>query len=182
MGVVFGILAFVPRMLASGEPGYVVNTSSGDGAIAPLPTASVYASSKAAVAIITECLAAQLAQEGDGQYAASVFLPGGKGLLATGMWTAERNRPAEFAREKPRPTAATTLEDLKEAAAKAGRELPIQPLDELADSVLDAMLEGTYCISLNLESNVATLRDRVGRLAQGENPTALDHGARFGST
>jgi len=40
-GVVWGALAFVPRMLASGEPGIVVNTSSGDGGFAPVPFASV---------------------------------------------------------------------------------------------------------------------------------------------
>ena len=34
-GVAHGIQSFVPRMLAGGEPGYVINTSSGDGAIAP---------------------------------------------------------------------------------------------------------------------------------------------------
>ena len=42
-GVVNGILTFVPRMIDSGEEGYVVNTSSGDGPIAPMPSASVYA-------------------------------------------------------------------------------------------------------------------------------------------
>ena len=64
MGVVHGIQSFVPRMIASGEPGYVVNTSSGDGGIAPMPTASVYAASKAAVTSLTECLALQLVSEG----------------------------------------------------------------------------------------------------------------------
>src|SRR3954467_3085788 len=64
MGVVHGILAFVPRMIAAGEEGHVVNTSSGDGGIAPMPSASVYASSKAAVTTVTECLAAQLESEG----------------------------------------------------------------------------------------------------------------------
>ena len=59
-GVAHGIQSFVPRMLAGGEAGHVVNTSSGDGAISPMPFASIYASSKAAVAIMTECLAAQL--------------------------------------------------------------------------------------------------------------------------
>jgi NAD(P)-dependent dehydrogenase (short-subunit alcohol dehydrogenase family) len=39
MGVVNGVLAFVPRMLEGGEEGHVVNTSSGDGGIQPLPTA-----------------------------------------------------------------------------------------------------------------------------------------------
>ena len=51
MGVVHGIQAFVPRMIAGGEEGYVVNTSSGDGGIAPMPAASVYAASKAAVIV-----------------------------------------------------------------------------------------------------------------------------------
>ena len=37
-GVIHGIKAFVPRMIAAGEPGHVVNTSSGDGGIAPLPS------------------------------------------------------------------------------------------------------------------------------------------------
>jgi NAD(P)-dependent dehydrogenase (short-subunit alcohol dehydrogenase family) len=63
MGVVHGIQAFVPRMIASGAEGFVVNTSSGDGGIAPMPAASVYASSKAAVTSLTECLAAQLISE-----------------------------------------------------------------------------------------------------------------------
>ena len=60
MGVVHGIQAFVPRMIAAGDPGYIVNTSSGDGGIAPMPAASVYAASKAAVTSLTECLASQL--------------------------------------------------------------------------------------------------------------------------
>ena len=42
-GTANGVLAFVPRMIESGEPGVVVNTSSGDGGIAPVPYASVYA-------------------------------------------------------------------------------------------------------------------------------------------
>ena len=46
-GVFHGVQCFVPRMLASGEPGHIVNTSSTDGGIAPLPTASVYAVTKA---------------------------------------------------------------------------------------------------------------------------------------
>ena len=45
-GVAYGIQSFVPRMLAGGEPGYIINTSSGDGAIGPMPMASIYAASK----------------------------------------------------------------------------------------------------------------------------------------
>ena len=73
--------AFVPRMLASGEPGIVINTSSPDGPIAPMPQAAVYAATKCAVTCLTECLAAQLAAE-DAPVSAAVFYPSG-GLLDT---------------------------------------------------------------------------------------------------
>jgi NAD(P)-dependent dehydrogenase (short-subunit alcohol dehydrogenase family) len=73
MGVVHGIHAFVPRMLESGEEGVVVNTSSGDGGIQALPDQSVYASSKAAVSVITECLGAQLAAQEGGKQRALLY-------------------------------------------------------------------------------------------------------------
>ena len=96
-GVVHGVQAFVPRMIESGEEGVVINTSSGDGGISPLAQQVVYASSKAAVSIITECLAAQLVGRGT-RLKASIFYPSG-GMLATGIWTTKRNRPAELARK-----------------------------------------------------------------------------------
>jgi NAD(P)-dependent dehydrogenase (short-subunit alcohol dehydrogenase family) len=170
-GVAYGIQSFVPRMLAGGEPGYVVNTSSGDGAIGPMPMASIYASSKAAVAIMTECLAAQLEQQ-DAPLQASLFLPGGRGLLATGLYTSERNRPPELAREKPRPTKPRTIEEIKEQAKAAGHELPIQDLDELARDVLDQITTGVYCIQMfGNEANAQRLHERADRFGQGLNPT-----------
>jgi NAD(P)-dependent dehydrogenase (short-subunit alcohol dehydrogenase family) len=174
-GVAHGIQAFVPRMLAAGQPGHVVNTSSGDGAINPMPAASVYAASKAAVATLTECLASQLEQEG-GQIGVSLFLPSG-GLLDTGLWTAERNRPKELARERPRPTAAITVGQLVKQAADAGRELPLMPLDALAQQVLDGISTGTYLIVDDLAEAVASLGKRAERLAAGRCPTLTDgHG------
>jgi NAD(P)-dependent dehydrogenase (short-subunit alcohol dehydrogenase family) len=174
-GVVYGILCFVPRMLESGKPGYVINTSSGDGAVTPMPAASVYASSKAAVSTVTECLAAQLRDEG-APIGVSLFLPGGRGLLDTGLWTADRNRPDELARERPRTTPPMTVASLLESAAKAGREIPIQPLDELAESVLEGMRKGVYCIAFDLGSSADTLRERADRFARGEIPLGVSHG------
>ena len=174
-GVAHGIQAFLPRMIASGEPGYVVNTSSGDGAINPLPAASVYAASKAAVATLTECLAAQLAADG-APIGVSLFLPGG-GLLDTGLWTAERNRPAELARERPRTTAPVTVGRLVEMAAASGRRLPVQPLNVLAEQVAEGIKGGVYCISSDLAADVATLHRRAERLGDWKYPTLTDgHG------
>ena len=53
-GVIHGINAFVPVMLEHGEPGHVVNTSSGNGGIAPILATPQYSVTKAAVVTLTE--------------------------------------------------------------------------------------------------------------------------------
>jgi NAD(P)-dependent dehydrogenase (short-subunit alcohol dehydrogenase family) len=165
-GVAHGIQAFVPRMLASGEEGIVINTSSPDGPIAPLPQASVYAATKCAVTCVTECLAAQLEAEG-GRVRAAVFYPSGKGLLDTGLWTSDRNRPPELARERPRETPPLTVAELRE------RGVPVQPLDELADLVVDGIGDGRFVMILDMERHADAMAARVARLAALENPTEI---------
>jgi NAD(P)-dependent dehydrogenase (short-subunit alcohol dehydrogenase family) len=59
--VVHGIRAFVPRMLAGGEPGHVVNTCS---MTAVVSAGNMYAITKHAVLALTEVLAADLARRG----------------------------------------------------------------------------------------------------------------------
>jgi NAD(P)-dependent dehydrogenase (short-subunit alcohol dehydrogenase family) len=175
-GVVNGILAFVPRMLESGEEGHVINTSSSDGPIAPLPTASVYAASKAAVSVLTECLAAQLAEEGSA-IKASVFYPSG-GLLRTGLWTSERTRPAELARERPRETEPMTPERLEEMASHAGRALHWQPLDELAAVVVDGIRDGRFVIMRDgdVSQSAATLHARADAFGSCRLPSPAHFG------
>jgi NAD(P)-dependent dehydrogenase (short-subunit alcohol dehydrogenase family) len=165
-GVAHGIQAFVPRMLASGEEGIVVNTSSPDGPIAPMPQASVYAATKCAVTCVTECLAAQLSAEG-ARVTAAVFYPSGRGLLDTGLWTSDRNRPADLARERPRTTPAMTVAELQ------AKGMPVQPLDELADLVVDGIRDGRFVMLLDPDRHIATLRDRAETLATLANPTAV---------
>ncbi len=169
MGVVHGILAFVPRMIASGEPGHVVNTSSGDGGIEPLPAASVYASSKAAVSILTECLAQQLRSEGT-KLRASIFYPSG-GLLRTGLWESDRTRPAQLAREKPRPTEPMTVAKLEAMAAKGGFDLPWQDLDELARVVVEGLRDDEeFLHMIDRETIGPKLRRRAEAFEQGRLP------------
>jgi NAD(P)-dependent dehydrogenase (short-subunit alcohol dehydrogenase family) len=167
-GVVYGLQSFVPRMLAAGEPGHIVNTSSPDGPISPLPTASVYAASKAAVSTLTECLAAQLIDDGT-QLRVSIFYPSG-GLLRTGLWTADRNRPAELARERPRESPPMTPEDLEAMARQSGHEIGWQALDELAALVVSGIREERFVIMKGLVEAGETLRSRADQVAQGELP------------
>ena len=170
-GVMHGIEAFVPRMIEAGHEGLVMNTSSGDGGIAPLATQSVYASSKAAISILTECLDAQLAA--DTNLRAAIFYPSG-GMLATGIWTTRRNRPDELAREKPVPDGSeTTFEDFMEGMKKVGIELPVQDLDELARFAVDGIKAGDFVIMIRRQEMEAQLVDRAKKLAAGENPTGV---------
>lgn len=169
-GVMHCIRAFVPRMIAGGEEGHVINTSSGDGGVSPLPYQSVYASSKAALSCLTECLSAQLLTEGT-KLGASIFYPSG-GLLDTGIWTTDRNRPADLAREKPYDPV-PTVQDFKVAAEAAGMDLPIQDLDELARYCLQGIREQRFIIMIGLETAQATLQDRAARIGRAELPINL---------
>lgn len=170
LGVVAGIQAFVPRMIASGEEGHVINTSSGDGGVSPLPYQSVYASSKAAVSCITECLAAQLQTE-QTNLGASIFYPSG-GLLDTGIWTTDRNRPSDLAREKPYDPV-PTVADFKVAAEAAGMQLDFQDLDELARFCLQGIREKNFVIMIGVEEAEKTLQQRAGRIGRTELPIDL---------
>jgi len=173
-GVAHGVQAFVPRMIAAGEEGFVMNTSSGDGGISPLAQQVVYASSKAAVSIMTECLAAQLVGRGT-RLRAAIFYPSG-GMLNTGIWTTKRNRPAELARRQPvDPARETTFDAFMEGARKAGYAMPVQDLDELAQFALAGIRNGDFVIMIGRESMEATLKERAEKLARGQCPIELQH-------
>jgi NAD(P)-dependent dehydrogenase (short-subunit alcohol dehydrogenase family) len=167
-GVAHGIQSFVPRMLEGGDEGLVINTSSGNGGISPLADASVYAASKAAVSALTECLAAQLLAQ-ETKLRAAIFYPSG-GLLKTGIWTTDRNRPAELAREKPAGAGAVSFEEFRERMKQAGMDPPIQDLDELAQFVLDGIRKQDFVIMIGRERMETQLVDRAKKLAAGECP------------
>ncbi len=172
LGVANCTLAFVPRMIATGDEGLVVNTSSGDGGFAPVPNASVYAASKAAVSCFTEALAHNLISQGT-NVRACVFYPSG-GLLETGLWTAQRNRPEALARVRPRPPAPmTTIAEFKEAMAKAGRPLEMMDVLELGRFALAGIKDGRFVISHGLDKITALLHDRAEAIGRGELPPAL---------
>ncbi|HUA95329.1 MAG TPA: SDR family NAD(P)-dependent oxidoreductase [Acidimicrobiales bacterium] len=173
-GTANGIMAFVPRMLAGGQPGAVVTTSSGDGGIAPVPYASVYASSKAAISCLTEALAHQFVAQGSNLRAA-VFYPSG-GLLETGLWEAQRNRPPHLARTRPRPPApGTTFAEFKATLAAAGRPTDVVDLLELGRFAVRGVKEGRFVIGHDLERAGRLLHARADAVAKGMlPPSALE--------
>jgi NAD(P)-dependent dehydrogenase (short-subunit alcohol dehydrogenase family) len=96
MGVVHGIRAFVPRMLALHERCHVVNTASVAGLLS-VPGSSVYCVSKHGVVTLSECLLHDL-RRANGDIGVSVLCPA---YVNTGIGDATRNRPPELANDNP---------------------------------------------------------------------------------
>ena len=174
-GPAHGVISFVPKMIESGEPGHVINTSSGDGGFAPVPMASVYASSKAAVSCFTEALNHQLESETDNM-GASVFYPSG-GLMNTGLFTSQRNRPKELERVRGGTgRKSMSFEELKSLLEKAGRDVKVADLDELGEFVVKAVHERRYIIGRDLEDTVDLLHRRADAISDFLCPPHHDMG------
>lgn len=157
---------FVPRMIEGGHPGQVVNTSSGDGGFAPVPTASVYAASKAAVSCFTEALHHNLESEGT-QLRASVFYPAG-GLQRTGLFTAQRNRPEHLQRVgEGTGRKSMSFDEMKALLERSGRDVKEADLDAQGDMVVNNTVARNYIITNDLRDTVDLLHrraDAIGRL------------------
>ena len=164
MGVVHGIRSFVPILLQQDE-GHVVNTSSGNGGLSPMRGLPIYAASKSAVTQITECLYGQLAAVTDKVHA-SVFYPFGP--LDTGLWTAERNRPADLPQSKPRAT--QSFEALQQQMKAAGRDFQAQDLSELAAFVVQGIRENRFWLLKEGDGSDAAIATRAESMLSRSNP------------
>jgi NAD(P)-dependent dehydrogenase (short-subunit alcohol dehydrogenase family) len=166
MGVVHGIRSFVPVLLSQRDEGHVVNTSSGNGGIAPMRALPIYASTKAAVTQISECLWGQLAAATD-RIGVSVLFPG-PNALDTGLWNAERNRPTELAASRPRRT--NTFEKLRDYMKGAGVSFQETPLESVADAVVQGIRERRFWILPASEHADATIRARAASMLARSDP------------
>jgi NAD(P)-dependent dehydrogenase (short-subunit alcohol dehydrogenase family) len=171
-GVFHGVQAFLPRMIKSGQPGHVVNTSSSDGGIAPLPTASVYAVTKAAVVTLTESLYAHLKAE-HARVGASVLFPGPH-MLRTGLWESHRNRPAHYAKQRPRRTPYRSLDQWEAAMRAAGKEVRFTPVEEVADLVVTGIRADRFWLLPASEHSDTQIRARARSMLDRANPSYLE--------
>lgn len=89
-GVVHGVEAFAPRMLASSRPGLIVNTGSKQGITTP-PGNLAYNVSKAGVKTFTEGLAHALRNEPGARLSAHLLIPG---FTYTGLTEGATEKPA----------------------------------------------------------------------------------------
>jgi NAD(P)-dependent dehydrogenase (short-subunit alcohol dehydrogenase family) len=171
-GVIHGIKAFVPGMIEGGDEGHVVNTSSGNGGIAPLASTAIYALTKSGVVTLTESLYAQLQAVGS-RVGASVLFPGPH-MLRTGLFESWRNRPPELANPTPRKTPPTTIASFEKRMADAGVALTYTPVEEVAERVADAVRTGTFWILPPSERTDTTINARAASMLARSNPTYLN--------
>ncbi len=177
IGIVNGINAFVPTMLAQDVEGAVVNTTSGNGGFTPLIHSAVYASTKAAVTTITECLWGQLREIG-AKVTAHLLYPSTRtpGLLDTGIWYPGRHRPARYDRPgaPPAATGRDARTPLLERAEAAGQAIAFAPLSEIADLCVDGIRRGDLWICQPGAGEGALARARSQ--AERSTPTYLEQG------
>lgn len=171
MGVVHGINAFVPVMLAHGDEGHIINTSSGNGGVSPLPSTPQYAATKAAVVTITECLYGQLLEVG-AAVSASVLFPGPH-MLRTGLFESWRSRTDEFAKQRPRVTPYTTVEQIEEQMTAAGIAIAYTPVEEVAERVVVALRTKQFWIHADSERTDLQINARAASMLARANPTYL---------
>jgi NAD(P)-dependent dehydrogenase (short-subunit alcohol dehydrogenase family) len=147
LGVIHGIKAFVPLLLERGS-GDVVNTSSGNGGIAPIgrgamggPAGAVYPMTKAAVLCLTESLHTHLEMAG-GQVRAHVLFP--SGFLNTGIWESWKNRPERYAPTQERHGPNQSLDAVVDRFETAGVKVQFTPLEQVAAQVVEGLLSGSF--------------------------------------
>lgn len=144
-GVIHGLLAFVPRMIAQRQEGHIVNTASMAGLVATQGL-GVYNTTKYAVVGLSETLAKDLRLYNIG---VSVLCPIG---VATRIRESERNRP----------------DALRNPSGQAKRE-PVQLMgrtltpEEVADQVIAAIRRNQLYIITHAEG-LEPLRRRFQRL------------------
>ena len=146
-GVIHGIEAFVPRMIARGEPGHIVNTASMAGLIASRGL-GVYNTTKYAVVGLSETLQKDLRGYGIG---VSVLCPMG---VKTAIRQSARNRPPELTDADRGETGG--------AVELIGRFL--EP-EDVAERVLRAIRADRLYV-ITHEEGLTPLRRRFERMAQ----------------
>ena len=170
MGVLHGIQAFVPGMLAHGEESRIINTCSGNGAFINLPSTPIYTSSKASVSSITEVLKLQL-EQAEANVKVSILFPGPH-TVRTKLFSAERNRPKDLARDPNAPEhPISSVEDMLEMMSSMGIEMETTEPEEVASFCLTQILEGKYWINPKNEKSEQAFKDRVDSIiSRGDLP------------
>jgi NAD(P)-dependent dehydrogenase (short-subunit alcohol dehydrogenase family) len=170
-GVIHGIRAFVPRMLAQGGPAHVVNTASMAGLIS-VPYLGAYNVSKHGVVTLSETLHRDLHLAG-ADIGVSVLCPG---LVMTNIFESQRNRPEQLADGAGSSGLSALLDGAGDSSATEdaiGAFGQILSPDEVAAAVVDAVRQDRFYILTHPESTEALVRTRCDDIVEARHPSPL---------
>ena len=164
-GVIHGIRAFVPRMLAQDTEGHIVNTASIAG-LTSGPGLGIYKVTKYGVVTLSETLYHELALRG-AKIKTSVLCPG---FVKTRIMDGARNRPARLqndpAEVKMGPESVALIQFMLQAV-----EAGMSP-EQVADIAFQAIRDETFYILTHPETKEA-IRVRMEDMLQERNPTFI---------
>jgi NAD(P)-dependent dehydrogenase (short-subunit alcohol dehydrogenase family) len=159
-GVVNGVDAFLPAMLAHGETGHIVNTASIAGVTSNV--FGIYGVTKYAVVAFSEYLYRSLRDAG-ARIGASVLCPS---FVTTNLGTSDRNRPAELQSESARNAAPAAWAN--DPAILSAREKRIEAA-QAAEIVFAAIRDDRFWIFTDTEMD-ETIRARFEAMLARRNP------------
>ena len=160
MSVIYGLRTFVPRMIAHGEPGHVINTCSMTSVIA---ASNMYGICKHAILALTEVLAADLAAAG-APIGATGLCPG---IIATNLFHGSRNRPSALTDGAVTSSAGAALRDQMHSVLAKG----MAP-SEVADLLVDAVRSNALYLLTDHEWNSRVVARHEAILAGAVGPAA----------
>ncbi len=169
MGLVYGIRAFVPRLIAGRQEAVIINTLSNNGGLRTIPNTPIYAASKAAATSLTEALHQQLLKETQGRVRVAALFPGPY-VVNTGILASKKNRPDTFGGADAKGVAYQRMEDL---VAATGLKMQLTEPDEVAEYALNGVKQGNFWLIPESADADRLTRERVDCiLARGTPPLA----------
>ena len=164
-GVLHGIRHFVPRMLANGEAGHIVNTASVAGLVTG-GTAVPYTISKHGVLALSEILYKDLRAR-RARLSASVLCPG---WVNTNILESSRNRPDELT-----PAAEPVMSTAMQTRLQAVREFLRNGFapEAIAGMVVEAIRNDTFYVIPVQPDIEAAVAMRLDDIRMRRNPTVV---------
>lgn len=152
-GVVHGVRAFAPRMLASGKPACIANLAS-TGSFYVMPTQTAYIMTKHAIEAYTECLYLEMQMTGKPVQVSSII----PGMVKTGIFDAEAGAGEPEGARRHRAV-------MRDLMANYGMDLT-----EAATVIFDKLAAGRFWVDTQPEMTDDAVGARIAFLTKRANP------------
>jgi hypothetical protein len=96
-------------------------------------------------------------------------------MLRTGLWESHRNRPARYAKSRPRRTPYRSLAQWEAAMKEAGQQVAFTPVEDVAAQVVDGVRADRFWLLPPAAHTDAQIRARSASMLGRTAPDYLEH-------